>query len=89
MAAIAAAAVTKLFFEGSGEKASLYRIRGVTTGDTFDFSSDYSKVKCAVWGPAGTLATGVVGTVSANTTVTFTLGSLATDEIYVLVIGQA
>lgn len=90
MAAIADSQVTALYSEGSGEKTTLYRINNVTTADTYNFSAAFKKIKHAVWGPAGDLTSGVVGSLSGTpaTIVTFTLTSLANDSIYVLVTGQ-
>ena len=92
MAAIADTQVTQLYTEGSGEKTSLYRVTNVTSGDTYNFSAAFKKLKWAVWGPAGDLTTGVVGALSGGppaTIVTFTLASLANDSIYALVTGQS
>lgn len=99
MAAIPAASATVLFTEGGGERATLYRIKGVNTGDTFDFSeavtsgggtSQFNVVTSAVWAPSGNNSSGgVVGAIGSNTIVTFTLAAMALQTIYVLVRGES
>lgn len=82
--------VAPIYSEGSAEKVALYRLKGVTTGDTFQTSTDFSRVVTATSIEATrNLALLTSTTPSANTLLTFTLTGLALDDIYVLVVGSA
>jgi len=88
MALIPASQAVAVFQEGPGERYALYRIYNANTADTFDVAALFKEVKAASFIAAGTLAT--VGTTSASGTVlTLTLSTMAADNIYLLVVGQA
>ena len=86
MAAIQAAAVTELYDNESEDRLVVYQLRGVDTGDTYDVAGNFYKAFSATALPAsGSLSGAIAAAVSAGTTITFTLTSLA-DETVVLVV---
>jgi hypothetical protein len=92
MAVVVASQVQVLFNNTSdaalGERVVLFRIRNVTTADTFDVAAWFARVKAATFLPSGILTTTGVGT-PAGTVLTLTLASVANDPIYLLVTGPA
>lgn len=73
---------------GVGERILVLRIRNVTTADTIDVGTWFSKVKSATFLPSGVLATIGVAT-PAGTVLTLTLASVANDTIILTVIGES
>lgn len=104
MAAILASQITLKWIDTGGQVALVYRITGVTSGDTLDTSTTkdaagaaltFRKLTSAVFGPcgpagatAGTAATLANGSTGTNTQATFTLTSLANDTIDVMLHGM-
>lgn len=73
---------------GLGERIMVFRIRNVTTADTIDVATYFSKVKSATFLPSGILATIGVGS-PAGTVITLTLASLANDTVILTVVGES
>lgn len=88
MALVPVTRATILTQDGRAERAVLYLIKNVDTADTYDCANEFNEVKAATFIAAGDLAT--VGTVAAaGTVLTFTNATMADDNIYLLVVGQA
>ena len=79
-----------IFSEGSSAKVALYRLKGVTNGDTFVVSTDFSRAIVATTIDS-TRSLGLLtsSAITSNTTITFVLTNLALDDLYLLVYGSA
>jgi hypothetical protein len=77
-----------LMYDSPGQALAfqLYALRGITTGDTLDLSSIFSKIQWAAFYPI-TGGTPNLPTISAGSTVTFAAVGLANDSGVLLVAG--
>lgn len=67
-------------------RSVLYLVANVTTGDTVDVKSEFSRVDLAM--AAAPSAKGVAITAGAQgTVITFTAPGLANDAVYLLIVG--
>jgi hypothetical protein len=71
---------------GASDKAALYALRDITTGDTADLSADFSVVKQAVI--MGTTVAGTEAVTVSGTIVTIPSG-LSNDAAYLLAWGAS
>ena len=78
------------YVDGTALKTALYRLKGVTTLDTFQTSTDFSRVIVATSiNSTRSLAVITSTTPSSNTLLTFTEAAMALDDLWVLVIGSS
>lgn len=86
MAALTTSHYVQVWANGASDKAALYALRNVTTGDTCDLGADFSILKQAT-----ILGTTVAGTetVTVSGTVATIPGGLASDAAYLLVWGAS
>lgn len=89
MAAVQTAQVYVSADEGAAERIVLYRIRNVTSGDTFDVSGKFARVTAASFITAGSRSDVVTAAGVAGTVLTLTLAGLANDTVYCLVKGES
>lgn len=76
----------KLWSDGFSDRAVLYALRNVTTGDTADLSSDFSVVKRAIM--LGTTVSGAATAAVSGINVTMPAG-LSADAAYLLAWGSS
>jgi hypothetical protein len=89
MAALSNDQFSLLHTEGDTLRMSLYRIKGVTTGDTVDLAADFRLVQEAAF-LCSTEFPGInpsLPSVTSNTVVTLAQTGLANDGGYLLVMG--
>ena len=84
MAVLTGVNVFKVWSDGMVDKVTLYAVKKVTTGDTFDLSGDYLSPRTAIM--LGTTVTGTAACTVAGTVVTMPAG-LTNDGAYLLVWG--
>jgi hypothetical protein len=86
MAALMVGQYSKVWAEGSSDHSALYALKNVTSGDTADLSSEFSKVIRAVM--LGTTVSGAASASVAGVIVTLPTG-LSGDAGWLLVWGCA
>ena len=91
MAVISPSNCTKLYQDTAGETVVLYRVKGVSSGDTIEVGTggmaDFRKIKCAAFCPSGSTVTTAVVATFATTNITLTLASMSNDDVNLLVVG--
>lgn len=88
MAAIASTAVTVLADEGAAERVVLYRIKNVTSADTYNVSERFARVVTASFVTGGSRSDTMTAASVSSTTLTLTLSGMANDTLYLLVKGE-
>jgi N-methylhydantoinase B/oxoprolinase/acetone carboxylase alpha subunit len=86
MAALVPPQFIKVWSDGLSDKASLYALRNVVTGDTLDTAGDFTIVKQAIM--IGTTVNGSATAAVSGTVVTMPAG-LNHDAAYLLVWGAS
>lgn len=84
MAVLTGVNVFKVWSDGLVDKVSLYAMKKVSTGDTFDLSGDYLSPRTGIM--LGTTVTGTAACVISGTVVTMPTG-LNNDGAYLLIWG--
>lgn len=88
MAALTTSEVVKLITDGTQLRTVLYRVNGVSSGDTWDASTEFGKVVFALWYPVTGSSTAGQLPITTNTTVTLSSGC-SVDSGWLTLIGGA